>query len=240
MTGSMVGQYVIFSSWAIGTFPFITRWIETLGARGVFAKTPFVDAKGLPSLLRYADYPAMRFLHIFPAGLWSLIAPLQLSERFRSKNRTAHRYLGRFFVAMSMSIGIGLIPLVQMDKDRPHVNGAMVLLSAAYFLSTALLAINHARNKRFSEHRVWMLRHVAIGYSVHLKRVLWYATWWVSPLVVPGYSDHTLEGYEKRTFIFGVYLFASALICVVAMEIWVRHTLPAGRISSKGSDIKTG
>lgn len=61
----------------------------------------------------------MRFLHIFPAGLWSLIAPLQLSERFRSKNRTAHRYLGRFFVAMSMSIGIGLIPLVQMDKDRP-------------------------------------------------------------------------------------------------------------------------
>ena len=49
-----------------------------------------------------------------------------------------------------------------------------------------------------------MLRHVAIGYSVHLKRVLWYATWWVSPLVVPGYSDHTLEGYEKRTFIFGV------------------------------------
>lgn len=47
-----------------------------------------------------------------------------------------------------------------------------------------------------------MLRHVAIGYSVHMQRVLGYLTWWVFPLVVPGYTDLTSEGAELRSNVF--------------------------------------
>ena len=47
-----------------------------------------------------------------------------------------------------------------------------------------------------------MLRHVAMGYTVHLQRVLGHVTWWMLPHTLPGYSDHTQEGYQKRTFVF--------------------------------------
>lgn len=51
-------------------------------------------------------------MHILPAGLWSVITPLQLSPTFRSKHRTAHRRLGRLFIFMSASMSFGLVPLV--------------------------------------------------------------------------------------------------------------------------------
>ncbi|CAN0143557.1 unnamed protein product [Ascophyllum nodosum] len=237
MTCSMVGHNVILASWGIGTFPSITRRIEMKGKSGDFASTPLIDANGLPTLLRYAKAPAARFLHILPAGLWSVIAPLQLSRTFRSKFRTAHRYLGRLFVTMSLSIGIGLIPILRMDEHLPvrpiprtRIDAALTLLCAAYFIWTALLAINHARNKRIAEHRVWMLRHVAMGYTVHLQRVLGHVTWWMLPHTLPGYSDHTQEGYQKRTFVFKLYFQVALSICVLSMEIWLRYTSPSGEI----------
>lgn len=51
-------------------------------------------------------------MHILPAGLWSVIAPLQLSPTFRARHRTAHRRLGRLFISMSASIAFGLVPLM--------------------------------------------------------------------------------------------------------------------------------
>lgn len=59
---------------------------------------------------------AGRFMHILPAGLWSVVAPLQLSPGFRARHRTAHRRLGRLFIFMSASIAFGVVPLI--------VNGA--------------------------------------------------------------------------------------------------------------------
>lgn len=53
-----------------------------------------------------------RLMHILPAGLWSAIAPLQLSPTFRLRHCTAHRRLGRLFIAMSVSISIGVVPII--------------------------------------------------------------------------------------------------------------------------------
>ncbi|CAN0506718.1 unnamed protein product, partial [Ectocarpus sp. 8 AP-2014] len=51
-------------------------------------------------------------MHILPAGLWSVVAPLQLSPSFRAKHRTAHRRLGRLFIFMSVSMAVGVVPIV--------------------------------------------------------------------------------------------------------------------------------
>lgn len=53
-----------------------------------------------------------RMMHILPAGLWSAIGPLQLWPSFRLKHRTAHRRMGRLFIAMSVSISIGVVPII--------------------------------------------------------------------------------------------------------------------------------
>ena len=61
---------------------------------------------------------AGRLMHFLPAGLWSVIAPIQLSPTFRSEHRTAHRRMGRLFIAMSVSIAIGVVPLVMSGATK--------------------------------------------------------------------------------------------------------------------------
>ncbi|CAM9427008.1 unnamed protein product, partial [Hapterophycus canaliculatus] len=171
-------------------------------------------------------------MHILPAGLWSVIAPLQISPSFRAKHRTAHRRLGRFFIFMSTSIAFGIVPIALVGVNEPGhsvVKSAFVIAISAYFLVAGLLAVRHARNKKFADHRMWMLRHVAMGYSVHLQRLLGHLTWWIFPLVVPGYSDLTKEGAEMRATVFGAYFTVGVLLTGGLMEVWLRHTLPSGK-----------
>lgn len=67
-----------------------------------------------PTLLAHVSAAtAGRFMHMLPAGLWSVIAPLQLSPTFRAKHRTAHRRLGRLFIIMSVSISLGVVAIVR-------------------------------------------------------------------------------------------------------------------------------
>ncbi|CAB1096873.1 unnamed protein product [Ectocarpus sp. CCAP 1310/34] len=47
-----------------------------------------------------------------------------------------------------------------------------------------------------------MLRHVAMGYSVHMQRLLGHLTWWIFPLLMPGYTDLTKDGKELRANVF--------------------------------------
>ncbi|CAB1096872.1 unnamed protein product [Ectocarpus sp. CCAP 1310/34] len=107
-------------------------------------------------------------MHILPAGLWSVIAPQQLSPSFRAKHRTAHRRLGRLFILMSVSIALGLVPLVLSVAPTTPASkttlgpsalivdwsdGRESLVFSGYFLVTGLLAVHHARNKGFADHR---------------------------------------------------------------------------------------
>ncbi|CBJ26363.1 conserved unknown protein [Ectocarpus siliculosus] len=234
----MVVHNLVFRSWGIGTFPSITRRIEALGEQGTFSRSsPLIDAEGKPSILAYARTPAGRVMHILPAGLWSVIAPLQLSPSFRAKHRTAHRRLGRLFIFMSVSISLGLVPLVLSGAPTtPNwSNGRESLVFAGYFLVTGLLAVHHARNKRFADHRVWMLRHVAMGYSVHMQRLLGHLTWWMFPLLMPGYTDFTNGGKELRANVFISYFFVGLALTVGPMEVWLRHTSPSGKDVARGA-----
>ncbi|CAM9951671.1 unnamed protein product [Ectocarpus sp. 12 AP-2014] len=246
MSFVMVGHNLVLRTWGIGTFPSITsRRIEALGEQDTFNRSsPLIDAEGKPSILAYARTPAGRFMHILPAGLWSVIAPLQLSPSFRTKHRTAHRRLGRLFIFMSVSISVGLVPLVLSGAPTTPASrttlgpsalidwsdGRESLVLAGYFLVTGLLAVHHARNKRFADHRVWMLRHVAMGYSVHMQRLLGHLTWWMFPLLMPGYTDLTKDGKELRANVFISYFFVGLALTVGLMEVWLRHTSPSGKV----------
>lgn len=51
--------------------------------------------------------------------------------------------------------------------------------------------------------RVWMLRHVAMGYSVHMQRLFGYLTWWALPRFLPSsYTEFTQEGANLRSDVF--------------------------------------
>lgn len=243
LSGIMVTHNVVIRAWGIGTFPSITRHLIKMGEDGVFHNSPLVDPDGKPSFLRYARTPAGRFMHILPAGLWSVIAPIQLSPTFRSKHRTAHRRMGRLFIALSVSMSFGLVAIVKSGAsklDEITVPWATLLLTLnAYFLAAALLAVYHARGKRMAKHRVWILRHVAMGYSVHLQRLLGGLTWNVFPYIIDGYNDHTLEGSRLRSTVFGSYFVIAVAISLASMEVWLHHTSSSGTVLHTESKAKT-
>ncbi|CBJ26364.1 conserved unknown protein [Ectocarpus siliculosus] len=227
----MVFHNVVLRSWGIGSFASITTQVVRQGEQGFFRSTPLYDAEGKPSFLAYARTPAGRFMHILPAGLWSVIAPLQLNPSFRAKHRTAHRRLGRLFIFMSVSMALGVVPIVlsgaSLIRRSVAVDGGLFTL-AAYFLATGVLAATHARSKRFADHRIWILRHVAMGYAAHVQRLLAALSWWAIPLVAPAkYTELSPEGALLRGDVFGGYFLVSIVLCVGLMEMWLRHTTTA-------------
>eukprot|EP00904_Undaria_pinnatifida_P011405 jgi/Undpi1/7395/HiC_scaffold_22.g09868.m1 len=243
MSAIMVAHNVVLRSWGIGSFASVDRQYLKMTEDGYFDSSPIVDPDGKPSFLRYARTPVGRFMHILPAGLWSVIAPMQLSPTFRSKHRTAHRRMGRLFIAMSVSMSIGIVPIVirganKLDEQTVPFQAVMLALTA-YFLVAALLAVYHARGKRMAKHRVWILRHIAMGYSVHLQRLLGILTFGIYPYLIEGYTDHTLQGSHLRSIVFASYFFVSVFISVASMEVWLRHTSSSGAVLQTEGKTKT-
>lgn len=66
-------------------------------------------------------------------------------------------------------------------------------------------------------YRVWMLRHVAMGYSTHLQRLLGGLTWGVFPYLIDGYKDHTLEGSHLRSIVFESCEVYARSLCFAAL-----------------------
>lgn len=53
----------------------------------------------------------------------------------------------------------------------------------------------------FLSSRLWILRHIAVGYASHLQRLMG-LSWKFLGGVVPGYNDHTEAGSDLRGRIF--------------------------------------
>lgn len=226
LSGIVAVSFLLLNTWAIGTYPAADRHILRLDRLGILAHTPFVDADGRPSFLRYASSPVGRFLHVAPVGLWSVFAPFMVNVKFRNKHRALHRRMGRVFIAMSVAIAIGIPFLIYQRVTKVHygfLHGAAMMALTAYFLVTALVAIYYARQKRYDQHRTWIIRHVAVGYSAHVLRLLGVSQAFLH-YIVPIYHDHTQAGSDMRSLVFAAYFWVGAVISMSAGEVWLYCT----------------
>eukprot|EP00287_Rhodomonas_sp_CCMP768_P020185 CAMPEP_0202822684 /NCGR_PEP_ID=MMETSP1389-20130828/11241_1 /ASSEMBLY_ACC=CAM_ASM_000865 /TAXON_ID=302021 /ORGANISM="Rhodomonas sp., Strain CCMP768" /LENGTH=228 /DNA_ID=CAMNT_0049495621 /DNA_START=55 /DNA_END=741 /DNA_ORIENTATION=- len=151
------------------------------------------------TVLKWEAYPTVRFSHSLPAGIWAALVPFQLSPTLRSRNLALHRWLGRLFIltSLSMSFGVFVImyrnvgaehhdyPSVPLNvsqsllwmEESPLIGGELILTWAervftVWFAGTALLSLRAARQGRIKDHQVWMFRHMAMGLSSAVQRVL--------------------------------------------------------------------
>ena len=75
----------------------------------LFVDTPNIAAGRVPAEefdRRYAAHPWLAYLHIAPGALYMVLAPLQLSYRFRHRHYTFHRRLGRLLAGSAMISGV--------------------------------------------------------------------------------------------------------------------------------------
>ena len=181
-------------------------------------------------------HPLISFgLHIALAPIWATLSITQLIPSLRSRYPVAHRFFGRVFLLISLSLGVTGFLFLWLDMAFTHQNesshwihpftltGISVPLIAAFLVSGAL-AIHHARARRFANHRAWILRHMAIGYSVIVMRwILALASIVYSLLFgMPSPESPGIGLVELRKILFGLAMWAGAVCSVVGVEVYLR------------------
>ena len=120
---------------------------------------------------RYVAHPWLAYLHMTPGVLYLLGAPLQLSERFRTKHYTLHRRLGRVLVTAAM---ISVILAIVFGVRFPWGGTPEAMATAVFgcwFLACLLLAVRAIRRDDVINHRRWMIRAFATGVAVGSIRI---------------------------------------------------------------------
>jgi uncharacterized membrane protein len=159
---------------------------------------------------RYVAHPWLAYLHMTPGILYVLGAPLQLSERFRTKHYTAHRRLGRLLVTAALLSGsLALVFGLRFPwGGTPEAFAAAVF--GSWFLACLLIAVRAIRRGEVSTHRRWMIRAFSVGVGVGTIRI------WIGLLLGTGLLD--FHDSFAAAFWIGLSLH------VIAAEWWIRTT----------------
>jgi uncharacterized membrane protein len=152
---------------------------------------------------RYVAHPWLAYAHMTPGALYLLGAPLQLSERFRTKHYTLHRRLGRVLVTTAM-----ISVILAIVFGTPEAMATAIF--GCWFLACLLLAVRAIRRDDVISHRRWMIRAFATGVAVGSIRI------WLGLLLVTGVLD--FHDSFAAAFWIGLSLH------VLAGEWWVRTT----------------
>ena len=106
-----------------------------------------------------------------PGVLYLLGAPLQLSERFRTKHYTLHRRLGRVLVTAAMiSVILAIVFGLRFAwGGTPEAMATAVF--GSWFLACLLLAVRAIRRDDMINHRRWMIRSFSLIMAGVMLRV---------------------------------------------------------------------
>jgi uncharacterized membrane protein len=159
---------------------------------------------------RYVAHPWLAYLHMTPGVLYLLGAPLQLSERFRTKHYTAHRRLGRVLVTAGLlSVSLALIFGLRFPWGGT-LEALATVVFGSWFLACLLLAVRAIRRGHVSIHRRWMIRAFAVGLGVGTIRI------WIGLLFGTG-----LLGFHDS---FAAAFWIGLSLHALAGEWWIRTT----------------
>lgn len=136
----------------IGLYPF--SFLVTNAAEG-FMK--FKGAEFIPKDIWHVAF----YIHILLGGIALLIGWTQFPKKFRAKNLSWHRTLGKVYIVAILFSGFaGLYMAV-------YANGGIVPKlgfggMAISWLATTVLAYTSIRKKAIKEHQKWMIRSYAV------------------------------------------------------------------------------
>lgn len=120
---------------------------------------------------RYALHPAAAYAHVLPGVLYLLLAPLQLSRRFRTGHRRRHRRLGRIALAAGATAGVLAVVVGVWFPYGGPVESAAAVVFGCGFTAELALAWRAIRRRDATAHRRWMIRAFAVGLGVGTIRI---------------------------------------------------------------------
>ena len=100
-------------------------------------------------------------VHVAGAATALLVGPVQFSSGLRTRFRSIHRWIGRIYVLSCLVGGVGGFLLALGASTGPISTMGFGSLAIVWIVATSL-AWRRAMQRRFIEHRAWMIRSFAL------------------------------------------------------------------------------
>ncbi|MDZ4621151.1 DUF2306 domain-containing protein [Bacillus cereus] len=112
----------------------------------------------------------MLFLHITTSILALVIGPFTLSTKFREKNISRHRMVGRIYMVGILLGGISGLYLSFYAMGGLVAKLGFGLLSV-FWITSAYQALNRVKNKKIQDHQNWMIRNYSLTFAAVTLRI---------------------------------------------------------------------
>jgi uncharacterized membrane protein len=157
---------------------------------------------------RYAEQPVLAYAHILPGVTYLVLAPIQISRRFRNRHLGLHRKMGRVLIPLGIVSGLFGIIFGILFSFGGAAEATAAVVFGSWFVFCLAYAFQHIRAGDTVSHRRWMIRGFAIGIGVGTIRL------WVG----------LFEATESLDFddAFGAAFWIAWTMHVAAAEIWLR------------------
>lgn len=203
----------------------------------VYALPPYLGLDpGLARLPVPAQYPwyyPALVTHIFFGSVALLTACLQVWPWLRRHHPRLHRISGRVYLfAGVFPAGVAVLAVAPFSPTSGPTGRVGNLMLAVLWLATAVAGYRAARGRRFAEHREWMVRSVALSFSIVANRA------WVvicllvfAPEVFAG--DATLAVIERAV---APAVWLSWVVNLLVAEWWLQRTRHRRRRAARPAD----
>jgi uncharacterized membrane protein YozB (DUF420 family) len=175
----------------------------------------------------HASYYPLLVTHIFLGSVALVTACLQVWPWLRRFHPTVHRWSGRSYVTVSLTASVCTMIIAPMGQFGANQRVANTMLAVLWF-GTTLAGFRAIRQRRYADHRQWMLRSVALAFSIVANRA------WIA-IAFAAFMPEVYTGAEvDQTALsqaIGVASWMSWIVNLLIVEWWLhRHPASGARI----------
>ncbi len=133
------------------------------------------DGEDMEDRVHHAAHPLPIIGHIVGGSLMMLTAPITLNSTLLKRRKKLHRICGYLFLLGGIGAGISSIWMTLAFPYRfISFNYATNLLWGAAMAIFPIIAVFQAKNKKFMQHRAWMIRAYAVAAGPAIHRLLFF------------------------------------------------------------------
>jgi uncharacterized membrane protein len=205
----------------------------------VFSLPPYFALDPAKSRIPVGAEPSWYFpvllAHIAFASIAMVTACLQIWPWLRRHHPVVHRRAGRVYVlAGVLPAGTAALLIGSISPFGPLTRVSDLLLGVLW-ISCTLAGIRAARQRRFGDHRRWMVRSFALTMSIITNRV----TGAVGSLVLSPQLDTTFGGSEIALgqTIAGISSWLGWVTALLLAQWWLERAPGGGRKARPGFEI---
>jgi uncharacterized membrane protein len=147
------------------------RYIFPQDSYRAFLKLLFGEGMGGAHYDDYTRHPAIAAWHFLPGILYMAIGPLQFVSWIRRRHLQWHRWIGRFFLALTAVVVVSSLVVSYRLGFSGAAEGIQTTFYAVICAFAAAKSFWHVRHGEIALHREWMIRSFAVGLGGSTSRL---------------------------------------------------------------------